>query len=193
MSFDKVSSGDALKAVFGNKVAAIPRRGTANSRLEGFVKPGISGSFKIDRSKKVFTIGSCFARNIESFLKKMGFDLGVYELDIPNNELNQIAPFTTQLLNKYTPHSMSNEIRGAFGELNLEKSLVEMGENEFLDMQLHTNVSVPFDRAIERRAYMNDFNRRMIRQADIIVITLGLVECWFDKDAGMHTNQTPSA
>ena len=192
MSFDRISSADALKAVFGNKVAAIPRRDVANNRLEGAVKPGISNSFTISRSDKVFTIGSCFARNIESYLRKSGFDLGVFQFDIPIEELNQIAPFPTQLLNKYTPFSMTNEVRGAFGELDLERSLVEIAPNSFLDMQLHTDVGTTKDRAIERRAYVNDFNRTLIKEADTIVITLGLVECWFDKVAGLYTNQTPS-
>lgn len=171
----------------------MPMRDATGNRLQSPVKPIILNNFTLNRSDKVFTIGSCFARNIEDFLRNEGFDLSVFKFAVPTEELNAIAPWPTQMLNKYTPFSMTNEVNGAFGELDLNQTLVEVAEGSFLDMQLHTNVGVPIERAIERRQYINEFNRKSIQDADVIIITLGLIESWFDESAGMYLNQAPSA
>lgn len=192
MKFNRTSAADAFKAVIGSKHAAMPKKQDENSRLATPVKPVIHNSFTFGKSSRVFTIGSCFARNIEGYLKEHDFDLDAFKFKVPSEELNQIAPFPRSLLNKYTPFSMINEVAGAFGEIDLNKTLVEISDGKFLDMQMHTDIGVSMERAMERREYVNEFNRNGIANADVMVITLGLVESWFDLEAGMYTNQAPS-
>src|SRR6185436_782200 len=83
---------------------------TAAGRLEGaFVLPEVRPTFRLDREAGIFTIGSCFARAIENHLVDQGFDVPSHRFDIPGFELR--PPYSRLVLNKFTTHSMLNELR----------------------------------------------------------------------------------
>jgi hypothetical protein len=66
--------------------------------------------FEIKSGAKIYTIGSCFARNVEMMLKDKGFNLPVFNEEIDQNIYHSIPRFPHTVLNKYNAHSMATEI-----------------------------------------------------------------------------------
>jgi hypothetical protein len=70
--------------------------------------------------------------------------------------------------------------------------LYDVDSDKYLDCLLATGSrSVARDRAIERRAQINDLYRIELGKADFVFITLGLIECWYDEDAEIFLNEAP--
>lgn len=87
---------------------------------------------------------------------------------------------------------MLNEVNAAFGSIDPARHMVETPDGKFLDMQLHTTVlPSTLERAIERRQEINAVNREAISSSRVVVITLGLIETWFDTLSGLHLNYAP--
>lgn len=146
--------------------------------------------FTIDPAAKFFCIGSCFARNIEEHLIYGGLDVISKRIVAPAAEWPQR---TTGLVNKFTSASILNELAWIgrppdFSDPNL---FVESDEG-WIDLQLAPGVRpVPFARAVERRAYLTENYFTRLLQADVVVITLGLIEAWLDLHMGVHLNAPP--
>lgn len=95
------------------------------------------------------------------------------------------------ILNKFTTHSMLNEIGWAFGESEFPAAGFVETQEGWSDLHLSPGASpVTLERAQERRVYLRDYFRR-IMQADVVVLTLGLVETWHDALSGVYLNAPP--
>lgn len=81
----------------------------ARDRMLPEVFPEITPSFDIDSGNKIFTIGSCFARNIEQYFDRLGFDVPVARLSVPKEE--HAGPNSSAILNKYTPPAIYQEVK----------------------------------------------------------------------------------
>src|SRR4051812_3032351 len=83
-------------------------------RREGVIEVYCSPSFEIRPDDKIFTMGSCFARNIEKRLHAIGLNTVLYDPElIAGLEVRgELPPF----LNKYNISSMRTEIEWACGE-----------------------------------------------------------------------------
>lgn len=138
----------------------------------------------------VFTIGSCFARNVENALEDKGFQVLTKALKLPAGEL----PYdNSQLLNEYNMHTMLQRVRSITGEFEYTaaKSVEEVYDGQ-LDLFLHRGAApVSAERLAQRRQEI-DALYRSLRQADFVVLTLGLVEAWYDNAFGCFLNRAPS-
>lgn len=171
----------------------------ARNRLLPEVFPAVSPGFEIKADDVIFTIGSCFARNIEKHLSAKGYDVPAAHFVVPEAEL--IGQNTAALLNKYTPAAIYQEIefnlrhhqRGiaALSAEDIAPFLVEDTEGRVIDTQLHGFVGVSPERALERR---NEFFQlyRKLASADVFVLTLGHIECWFDSKNGLFIQDIPT-
>lgn len=88
------------------------------SRLVGGCDPYHAPRFKFSKESSFFTIGSCFARNIEEYLGRAGVRVATYDLDFPNSELKANSR-RNDLLVKYTPGSIHLEIASRSGGWSL--------------------------------------------------------------------------
>jgi hypothetical protein len=160
-------------------------------RFSAMVEP----SFRIDRRDRLFAIGSCFARGIESALKSRGF-----QVESAATDFDRFATVAGQKVtalgftNKYTTYSMLNELSWALDPAARfpEASLVDLDEKRCIDP--HINPTLPVtDRAgtLERRHIIQAVNAR-IRECRVVFMTLGLVEVWYDRLAEVHLNTTPN-
>jgi len=161
------------------------------ARLSPFALPEFRPSFSIGHDDLVFTIGSCFARNIESEMLNEGFNVAVGSFGRICEEEGVTVP--PSALNKFTVHSMLNELSWALDPANPapEAAIVEVGRNRYLDMQLAPGMR-PADKAsvlATRRAITRYM--AMAGQASVVVITLGLAEAWYDKANGLYLNYSP--
>jgi hypothetical protein len=151
--------------------------------------------FRISRQDRLFAIGSCFARGIESALKARGFRVESAAKDFDQfSTVGDKKVTAIGFTNKYTTFSMLNELSWALDPAAVfpEASLVDIDAQRCIDP--HINPTLPVtDRAgtLERRRIIREVNAR-IRDCRVVFITLGLVEAWYDKQAGVHLNTTPT-
>jgi tetratricopeptide (TPR) repeat protein len=161
-------------------------------RLHGLATVEFDPSFKLKPGEAVFTIGSCFARNIERRLATAGFEVPASAVVIPEAERGSTLG-DNELLNKYGPHTMINELRWAFdpGSPFPEAGYLQVGENAWHDPHLTASVApMSLERVQERRAMVQAFYRQLPR-CRVVVITLGLAETWFDLKTGLYLNRAP--
>ena len=188
-----VSAEDAYARRTANPYSRWPSRGKDDQRLSPVAKPFFRPSFRISPEDAVFTIGSCFARNIEAYLKVLGFVLPALEFrtDAFSTRRNLLYEHNQySLLNKYNPFAMLNEFRWAMGigpVFDPDTHLFELRSGYWIDPQSHGHDGFSLPQVVARRRAINAIFAR-VAQCGVVIITLGLVEAWFDKVAGLYLN-----
>ncbi len=177
-----------------NTASAWPSREMEN-RLEPECWPHWSPKFRISRDHRIFTIGSCFARNIEKYLHEMGFELPIYRPELGFDSL--IAQLE---LNKYTPPGIAQELEWTWTILNrddvvrdtdIAPLLFELGDGRVIDMHLANFHISSMEEALRKRMAVYQVMREAFF-ADVVIMTLGLIECWWDEQSSRFIQQCPS-
>jgi hypothetical protein len=168
-------------------------RVTAASRFEagGFFDIQHRPKFTFGDREKVFTIGSCFARNIEHHVKRRGHDLLTDGFSVPGEFYNS-GEGGRGALNKYNPHSMFVEVARALGEMPEPDyhGLIEISEGSWIDPQTSGLKPNSFDALARLRSEITAVTAR-IANASLVIITLGLTETFYDVETGLSLNQAP--
>ena len=136
----------------------------------------------LTRKAKIFTLGSCFARNVEEALLRHGFEV-----------LTRKAGFSYShgYLNRYNSASMSQEIEFAIGERTFDpRSIASMGPDGYADLTSYGRFDTA-EEALELRRQTTALFQS-IREADFVIVTAGLSEVWYDKEFSYYTNIAPS-
>jgi hypothetical protein len=183
----KMAGADAFLKALRNKARRYPGRNDTRVR-DNLLFPVIEPGFKISSGQSVFTIGSCFARNVEDSLLNQGLDVPTAHFKAPYDE----APGRpNRILNQYNTGTMLQLVR-ALGQPIHDKALYKQGIGKRVDCLLATG-SRPTStaRAMERRQEIADLYNDGLAKADLVVITLGLVEAWFDTECGLYLNEAP--
>jgi len=162
-----------------------------------------SPKFKIDPGAPIFTMGSCFTRVIEDSLIGLGYTIllenhglpSTYFVDMdeaaartgtaPANELNR------NCFNKFNVHSMSHEVRRVLEARSYEhEGLIELVNGQWFDP--HASFLRPRDleTALRHRQEINRATAR-IKEAAVVIFTLGLTETWIDTVTGLSMNLPP--
>jgi hypothetical protein len=161
---------------------------SAHARIAaGLALPDVTPKFQLSADDAYFCIGSCFARNVEEQLIYRRFPL-----------LSRGVPFANRTarpnsaVNKYTPASILNELRWSLDEVPFpERSLVEE-DGAWRDLHLADRApAADLATVRERRTQVHEYFAR-IRDATVVIITLGLVETWYDADTEVMLNAPPS-
>jgi len=178
-----------LKQIIANKAArSFPTVADARSR-SGVLFPFHQRKFGVRFSpdQSIFTIGSCFARNIEEALAERNVFLAARTFRAPPSE-RKFRP--NGLLNEYNPGTISQRIIFALEQRELpEKTIVPSGEL-FADLLLPFESDVTLERARERRAEIKAVYDHLAK-ADLLIITLGFIEAWYDTETGLYLNRAP--
>jgi len=169
----------------------------SKERLLNEVWPAVTPSFQIHAGAQVFSIGSCFARNIEHNLQQLGFRIPMLDFGVPREE------HTGQpngILNKYTPAAIFQEIEWArkifasgrkIAEADSADFLYECADGLSIDTNLRGFVPVTRERFFQRRSQIYEVFKEMF-SSDCVVMTLGLVEAWFDREKGVYIQECPT-
>ncbi|WP_226551413.1 GSCFA domain-containing protein [Celeribacter naphthalenivorans] len=192
-AFERVNAAQALKSRgdFSNW-------SSVKDRLTPEAWPSLSPSFKVPSKAKVFTIGSCFARNIEEHLALLGFQLPTLEFSVPEEEWS--GKRRNGILNKYTPATVCQEIEWAaaiyergtgFIPQDADPMRFDTRDGKVIDLHLGGFLPVTEERFIARRhsiykLYVEAFS------SDLVALTFGLTESWVDRDSGLHIHQAPA-
>lgn len=152
--------------------------------------PRLEPSFKIGRGAKVYTVGSCFARNIEEHLDLLGCDVPTLRFEAPKSQADDLR--TNSILNKYTPGTIHSDFAWADGILRSERPYCDadadsfcfdQGDGTVIDLQLGGS-PVALDEFYNRRRRIYDLICNAF-DADLLVITLGLTEGWRKGDVDL--------
>ena len=196
MPINVIDGQKAWDAYYGTRGAAWPRKPDEKAyddpdRLFPVCYPIIQIPEGITQAKKWFTTGSCFARNIETSLASQG--------------MNVLSDIGNTYHNKYNVFSIENEFRLCCEDVSDE----ELGEMlfEHPDGTYRDYFSTPHnllqtysgDLFKEVFSYENILKMRRdtvetfkkFKEADVIVITLGLAEAWYDNKLKTYINVTP--
>ncbi|MDB5070334.1 MAG: hypothetical protein JWM87_1445 [Candidatus Eremiobacteraeota bacterium] len=162
--------------------------GTAHARIAaGIALPVVTPKFQLRTNDVYFCIGSCFARNIEDHL--LYRRLPTLSRQVPFAECSGRL---NSSVDKFTTASVLNELRWSLAGVPFpEDSLVE--ENGAW-RDLHLAACAPalsLAEVRERRAQTLQYFGR-VRNASVVIITLGSVEAWHDAQAGVMLNAAPT-
>ena len=169
----------------------------AGQRLQNheYFLPGVQPVLKDARKLKYFAIGSCFAREIEKYLITRQYSF-LSEPDVVtdepvNTQSGSGAPFSTYFT-KYSIPSIQSALEWAFERSFGEAALSQNSAESFFDLYSHTTLKpVDMESSLRRREKVDNYTRRLV-DADVVVLTFGLCECWKDLHTGLFLNVPPS-
>jgi hypothetical protein len=180
---------EAIRQAISNKSARdFPNASDSRSR-SGTVFPLHRPKFPalFARGRCIFTIGSCFARNIEEALVDRDIFLPTRTFSVPTAEW----PFRPNgLLNEFTPGTIAQRIRFALEGRDFPTETLIPNAGLHADLLVIGGADLSWERAIARRAEMAGVYRHLA-SADLVIITLGYVEAWFDHATGLFLNRMP--
>jgi len=156
--------------------------------------PRIDAGFTVEASDHIFAIGSCFAREVESALRKLGFTVDS-RADAETFEGHQVPypAYAHDFLNKYNPESIYQELRWALDPVSEfpTEAFQEIPNGLWRDVMAEQVFGdADFDRTLDLHGRLSHVMRR-VANCRIVVITLGLVEVFHDTKTGLYTNSTP--
>lgn len=187
-----ISSKDALANIRANSLSRWTKTGScANKRIEQRICiPGSTQSFECDPADSIFAIGSCFARNVEERLELAGADVLSRHIDV--QDLGAGSARVGGMFNKYNPVTILQELRWAAGEEPFpEAGFLPTGERRFYDAHLRKSSGNADKEALKaRRLEIRDYFAQAFN-ADLVIVTLGLTEAWYDHETGHYVNEAP--
>lgn len=169
----------ALATASANRYGRMVGRARDN-RIEPECWPHVEPSFHFTKEQKFFATGSCFATNISRRLALDGYDVHGGMIAAEGNRRN-----------RYTPPAIHQELAWAKAifdrddeprEEDIRPLLVEFGDGRWVDMWAPRERGSPanYEEAIAARSEVYRFFRGAFI-ADVVIITLGLIEAWWDK------------
>lgn len=189
MPLQAIPALEAWKILRRNKTEGFwPGRSAEANRLEPICMPGFRPTFKLRPSENVFTIGSCFARNIENQLARLGYQIPSREY-VPEELVGKPLD---GFMNKFTPQSMLNEVRWALTPERAptpEGALLPQEDGTVIDGQLMSKINVSPARGLQRRQEITNVFKGIV-DCRVVILTLGLVEAWYDKKYDLYLNRT---
>ena len=184
----KLDALEALKVTRNNANKRFPNE--EDPRFVGdLLFPSLKPKFLLEAPARVFTIGSCFARNIELALADHeGIELPTSAFSVPESEW-EFRP--NGLLNEYNPGTISQRILSAVGGEDDPQETIVKEKEGFVDLLLPGGSPISFERAVERRSEIGGIYESLV-SSDLVIVTLGLVEAWFDEETGLFLNRMPT-
>jgi tetratricopeptide (TPR) repeat protein len=190
---ERISASEAMSRARSNGLRRYPSPERDGTRLYPLASPDVRPSFEIGPDDTIFAIGSCFARNVEKSLEAAGKRVlsRVFELGEIGESLGDAANF----FNKYSIHSVTNEIRWAVERETFpgEALIYPLGKGRYCDSQLGmAKLEFPMEEILAFRHRYLDAMAQVL-DADVVIVTLGYVETWYDRELDLFLNVSPPA
>lgn len=148
------------------------------------IDPVLAPPFLIERSDRIATAGSCFAQHISTHLRTAGFRFMVAEPgpeDPKDAQRRGFRDFSARYANVYTARQLLQLFDRAFGYFRPIERVWPRNDQRYCD---------PYRPRVEPEGFATEDEaqadtrrhlaavRRMFRQLDVFVFTLGLTEAW---------------
>jgi Flp pilus assembly protein TadD len=158
------------------------------NRVEPLCQPAFYPSFRISKQDKIYTIGSCFARNIEKVMVYRGFDVVTSKLPVDDPAFDKLG---TELLNNYGVTSIQNEFEWGLDPdrpFDANNNTLEIAPGRFIDLHLVPSIkATTLEAVLARREAIISVTRKIV-DCRIVIITLGLSEVWYDTYTSTYFN-----
>jgi Flp pilus assembly protein TadD len=190
MPLRRLSAAEAFDNLKANPYGDWPRTDAPDNRFASFADPFFKPGFLLEPGQRIFTIGSCFARNIEEALAARGFEIPMMEFPADTYAWGGDPKI---VLNTYVPAVIAPQIRWAFGldAFDIARHGVEIRPGRYVDLQVTAGFRpMPAAAVIARREWISDIYRKLAG-SHVVLITLGLIEAWFDNNSGLYINSAP--
>lgn len=190
-NIETLSAVEAMSRAKRNVLRRYPSPERDGDRLYPLANPIGRPSFRIGPDDTIFAIGSCFARNVEKALQAAGKRVlsREFTLGAVGDSLGDAANF----FNKYSIHSVTNDIRWALERDTFpgDDVIYPLGKDKYVDSQLGmAKLAFPLDEILAfRHAYLDVIAQ--VATADVLILTLGYVETWYDTKLGLYLNVSP--
>lgn len=164
----------------------------------------VSGRPLLDSNSRVFTMGSCFAGELRHALKRAGFsvypDYLAVKFDPASSVFNHVPE--RDWIEHYDTFVIRQEFEAAFGVWTDRADGIWELSNTAANRLFKADVvyqepcrkiiySRTFEGAAQLSANIDMVIRRGLEQADIIVLTLGLIEVWQHNLTGRYLCRPP--
>jgi hypothetical protein len=152
----------------------------------------IQPKFRISRDAFIFTMGSCFARNVEGELIRKGFRVASESFELPREDYyNPEIHGSRTALNKYSVHSMYFEFFRVLETLTLpDDGFVRVPSDLWYDPHCSQVKPRPLEEARSLRQQVTA-TTDTVRNADFVFLTLGMTESWCDLELRVPINLPP--
>lgn len=165
--------------------------GSAAERIsQRLVVPFGQQTFSAKPGDTFFAIGSCFARNVEERLEQAGATVTSRHIRV--RDLGNKSAREGGVFNKYTPASILQELKWSAGiEEYPEEALLPVSKSNYYDPFLSGKAgSGTIEELMARRQEVKEYFAQAF-QADVVILTLGLIEAWIDQETGLILNEAP--
>lgn len=204
----EISGSEALAVARDNPMrhwVGGPAGTSAQDRLTegGYFPLQHKPKFTFSQDTRMFTMGSCFAREVENVLTRNGIPLvtagfGVqpemfdsWDEDKRTGGGVKAGQLSRGAFNKYTVASITHEIRRVIlNEVHKDDGLIELQPGTWFDPHSAGTKTGSFDMVSDVRRQISAATAQ-IREADVVFLTLGLVEGWVDTHTGLAMNRVP--
>jgi tetratricopeptide (TPR) repeat protein len=179
---------EAVKSRKENPYATWGERGEEN-RIEPVTKPAFDVPFRLIPGESIFTIGSCFARNVETELQARGFKVPIRDLF----KTRGFKQHDLSIVNNFGTPSIFNELSWALGGETFDEELgfIELAKDKWIDLHLIAGIKPAPLKTVKLRRKALEKSIRSIRDCRVVVMTLGLVELWWDNEYNRYLNSAP--
>lgn len=174
-----------------------------NLPAEAFWRTGVVGrapdcisgiyrkKFPIDRSTRIATAGSCFAQHIATHLRARAFSVLDVEPRPPGLRSKHAARFgygiySARYGNIYTARQLRQLADEALGTYLPSNAIWEKDGRYYdaLRPSVEPNGLSSPETVSDHRCYHLEQVRKLLREADLLVFTLGLTETWAHRESG---------
>lgn len=147
--------------------------------------------FKFSEDASFFMIGSCFATNLSKALASKGKNVLSSKIDLDSRFFTESMYSGDIALIKFTPHSFLNEIQtNVLGKYPDAEGLIALPDGRLWNPQLHKIKPGSLEDNLTIKGNVRDCVSR-ITDADVVFVTLGLTETWFDRESNVALNENP--
>jgi hypothetical protein len=162
---------------------------------EAFFRPHVPDRLRLVENEPIFAIGSCFARNVEAFLRpRFRVPSHVPTADVPADIAALHADLTANLTlwHRYNVFSVFHSLQWALepGAPSASHRWLDVGGGLVLDPYAGCLPPLPADGARRAGAWI-DRTMATVRDCRVVVVTLGLSEVWEDSETGLVMNRAP--
>jgi hypothetical protein len=147
-----------------------------------------------DRLPRLYAVGSCFAREIERSLAQSWRVLSSIDSQFGACDSHGLARCNwVDFANRYNPASLLREVERLTGDRPLEdRDLIVGDTNAAIDLHFIAAGLASRAQLLSRRHLTLQAGEGLAR-ADVVIVTVGLNEAWFDTDTGAYLNNAPPA